>query len=142
MILFHESIDEVVSLFELLARDELPVVMEHSELPGELREASLDLFRNGMAQVIVSARSLIEGFDVPEADLGIIVASSSSPRQRIQSIGRVLRKPRSDEPVTRRPHGSACCMSGTRSTRRSMNGRTGTSSSERAAAGTSRGICR
>jgi superfamily II DNA or RNA helicase len=96
VILFHESIDEVVSLFELLARDELPVVMEHSELPGELREASLDLFRTGDAQVIVSARSLIEGFDVPEADLGIIVASSSSPRQRIQSIGRVLRKPRGE----------------------------------------------
>ena len=96
VILFHESIDEVVALFELLARDELPVVMEHSELPGELREASLDLFRNGVAQVIVSARSLIEGFDVPEADLGIIVASSSSPRQRIQSIGRVLRKPRGE----------------------------------------------
>jgi superfamily II DNA or RNA helicase len=96
VILFHESIDEVVSLFELLARDELPVVMEHSELSGELREASLDLFRTGVAQVIVSARSLIEGFDVPEADLGIIVASSSSPRQRIQSIGRVLRKPRGE----------------------------------------------
>jgi superfamily II DNA or RNA helicase len=96
VILFHESIDEVVSLFELLARDELPVVMEHSELPRELREASLDLFRTGVAQVIVSARSLIEGFDVPEADLGIIVASSSSPRQRIQSIGRVLRKPRGE----------------------------------------------
>jgi superfamily II DNA or RNA helicase len=96
VILFHESIDEVVSLFELLANDELPVVMEHSELPGELREASLDLFRTGVAQVIVSARSLIEGFDVPEADLGIIVASSSSPRQRVQSIGRVLRKPRGE----------------------------------------------
>jgi superfamily II DNA or RNA helicase len=96
VILFHESIAEVVSLFELLARDKVPVVMEHSELPAELRHASLELFRKGTAQVIVSARSLIEGFDVPEADLGIIVASSSSPRQRIQSIGRVLRKPRGD----------------------------------------------
>jgi superfamily II DNA or RNA helicase len=94
VILFHESIDEVVSLFESLYADQFPVVMEHSELPGELRQASLELFRNGTAQVIVSARSLIEGFDVPEADLGIVVASSSSPRQRIQSIGRVLRKPR------------------------------------------------
>jgi superfamily II DNA or RNA helicase len=94
VILFHESIDEVISLFELLTSDGLPTVMEHSELPGELRQVSLELFRNGTAQVIVSARSLIEGFDVPEADLGIIVASSSSPRQRIQSIGRVLRKPR------------------------------------------------
>lgn len=95
IILFHESIDEVVRLFGELYADGIPVVMEHSDLPGELRDASLDLFRLGVAQVIVSAKSLIEGFNVPEADLGIVVASSSSARQRIQSIGRVLRKFRS-----------------------------------------------
>jgi superfamily II DNA or RNA helicase len=94
VILFHESIDEVVELFETLVRSRVPAVMEHSELPQELRDTTLDLFRAGTARVIVSARSLIEGFDVPEADLGIIVASSSSPRQRIQSIGRVLRRVR------------------------------------------------
>jgi superfamily II DNA or RNA helicase len=92
VILFHESIDEVVALFELLVATGIPAVMEHSELPQELRERTLELFRAGTAQVVVSARSLIEGFNVPEADLGIIVASSSSPRQRIQSIGRVLRR--------------------------------------------------
>lgn len=91
VILFHESIAEVVTLFGYLREDGFPVVMEHSELPQDLREGTLDLFRSGTAKVVVSARSLIEGFNVPEADLGIIVASSSSPRQRIQSIGRVLR---------------------------------------------------
>ena len=35
-----------------------------------------------------------EGFNVPAADVGIIVASSTSVRQRIQSLGRVLRKHR------------------------------------------------
>ena len=91
VILFHESIAEVVALFGYLRDDGFPVVMEHSELPQELRDQTLNLFRSGIAKVVVSARSLIEGFNVPEADLGIIVASSSSPRQRIQSIGRVLR---------------------------------------------------
>jgi superfamily II DNA or RNA helicase len=91
-ILFHESIDEVVTLFGALEREGLPVVMEHSDLPEGLRDASLDLFRHGIARIVVSARSLIEGFNVPTADLGIIVASSTSTRQRIQSIGRVLRK--------------------------------------------------
>jgi superfamily II DNA or RNA helicase len=91
VIVFHESIAEVVELYERLVREGVPVVMEHSELPTELRERSLELFRDGLGQVVVSARSLIEGFNVPEADLGIVVASSSSPRQRIQSIGRVLR---------------------------------------------------
>jgi superfamily II DNA or RNA helicase len=94
IILFHESIDDVVGLYEGFVRSGIPAVMEHSELPAELRETSLALFRAGTAQVIASARSLIEGFNVPEADLGIVVASSSSPRQRIQSIGRVLRKHR------------------------------------------------
>ena len=97
VILFHESIDEVIRLFELLESEGLPAVMEHSQLPAELRDTSLELFRSGIAQVVVSARSLIEGFNVPEADLGIIVASSSSPRQRIQSIGRVLRRHRGSE---------------------------------------------
>lgn len=92
VILFHESIEEVAELFERMMRAGVPAVMEHSELPPELRERSLELFREGLAQVIVSARSLIEGFDVPAADLGIVVASSTSPRQRIQSIGRVLRR--------------------------------------------------
>ena len=95
VILFHESIPEVIALYGILRDDGFPVVMEHSELSSTLREQTLDLFRTGTAKVIVSARSLIEGFNVPEADLGIIVASSSSPRQRIQSIGRVLRTYRS-----------------------------------------------
>lgn len=97
VILFHESIAEVEELFERMMRSGIPAVMEHSELAQELRDRSLDLFREGTGRVIVSARSLIEGFDVPEADLGIIVASSTSSRQRIQSIGRVLRKYRSAE---------------------------------------------
>ena len=97
VLLFHESIAEVVHLFELLESEAMPAVMEHSGLPAELRDTSLELFRSGTAQVVVSARSLIEGFNVPEADLGIIVASSSSPRQRIQSIGRVLRRHRGSE---------------------------------------------
>ena len=101
IILFHESIAEVVSLYNLLRNDGFPVVMEHSQLPAQLREETLELFRAGTAKVIVSARSLIEGFNVPEADLGIIVASSSSPRQRIQSVGRVLRNYRNRDGETK-----------------------------------------
>ena len=94
VILFHESIDEVMSLYVRLRSRGLPAIAEHSELPGSIRETGLDLFRRGVAQVIVSARSLIEGFNVPAVDVGIIVASSGSVRQRIQSLGRVLRRHR------------------------------------------------
>jgi superfamily II DNA or RNA helicase len=94
IILFHESITEVKRLFIDLDDLNFPVIAEHSELPDSHREEGLELFRKGKAQVIVSARSLIEGFNVPEVDVGIIVASSGSVRQRIQSMGRVLRRHR------------------------------------------------
>lgn len=93
-ILFHESIDEVMRLFQVLRAENIPVVAEHSEFPDNVRATSLRLFRDDAAKVIVSARSLIEGFNVPSADIGIIVAASSSVRQRVQTLGRLLRKAR------------------------------------------------
>ena len=93
-IVFHESIAAVMQMFVDLRAEGLPVVAEHSRLPPELRDAGLELFRAGIARVMVSARSLIEGFNVPAVDVGVIAASSKSVRQRIQSLGRVLRKHR------------------------------------------------
>lgn len=93
-ILFHESIAEVMKLFARLQRAGFQAIAEHSRLPDSVREEGLELFRKGIAQVIVSARSLIEGFNVPAVDVGLIVASSGSVRQRIQSLGRVLRRHR------------------------------------------------
>ncbi len=94
VILFHESIAEVMALFDMLREAGYAVVAEHSEFPDSMRAESLRLFRNGTARVIVSARSLIEGFNVPSADLGIIVAASASVRQRVQTLGRLLRRNR------------------------------------------------
>lgn len=92
IVLFHEKIDEVNTLFVRLKNKNIPVIAEHSRFSTSIRETGLELFRKGIARIIVSARSLIEGFNVPAIDVGIIVASSSSTRQRIQSLGRVLRK--------------------------------------------------
>jgi superfamily II DNA or RNA helicase len=97
IILFHESIHEVKRLFIQLDDLGFRVIAEHSELPDSHREDGLELFRKGKAQIIASARSLIEGFNVPEVDVGIIVASSGSVRQRIQSMGRVLRRHRGED---------------------------------------------
>ncbi len=91
-LLFHESIESVNALFVRLYQAGFQVVLEHSQLPQEIRDQSLDLFRRRLARVLVSAKSLIEGFNVPAVDTGIVVASSTSVRQRIQSLGRVLRK--------------------------------------------------
>jgi len=95
-ILFHERVEEVMDLFNQLLKKGISVVAENAQLPENIRDTSIELFRHGIAKVIVSARSLIEGFNVPGADIGIIVASTASVRQRIQTIGRVLRKTKID----------------------------------------------
>jgi hypothetical protein len=51
-------------------------------------------FRRGDVRVLVSVKALVEGIDVPDADLGLSVASTSSARQRIQTMGRILRAAR------------------------------------------------
>lgn len=91
-IVFHESIEEIESLFIEAEQLALPVVLEHSKLPDSLRAENINAFRKGVARVIISAKSLVEGFNVPSADLGIIVASAGSIRQRIQTLGRMLRR--------------------------------------------------
>ncbi len=91
-IVFHESIEEIERLFLQAAALGLAVVLEHSQLPDNLRAENIEAFREGVARAIISAKSLVEGFNVPSADLGIIAASTSSVRQRIQSLGRMLRR--------------------------------------------------
>lgn len=55
------------------------------------REEILNAFREGNRSVITAPRVLDEGVDVPAADLGIVLSASSSRRQMIQRMGRVLR---------------------------------------------------
>lgn len=93
ILLFHERVAEAEELFAAL-RDELgeAIGLEHSRLPDIRRERTLQSFREGGVEVLVSVKSLIEGIDVPAADVGISVASTSSVRQRVQSLGRILRR--------------------------------------------------
>lgn len=93
VLLFHERIDECIALHAALV-DVLPVrvAVEHSQLSKAERRQALDDFAQGRAPVLVSVKSLVEGLNVPSADVGISVASSSSVRQRVQSLGRVLRR--------------------------------------------------
>ena len=93
VLLFHERVADAVALWETLS-DTLPmeVRLEHSKLSDAVRAKALADFRSGEAPILVSVKSLIEGIDVPDADVGVSVAASSSVRQRIQSLGRVLRR--------------------------------------------------
>lgn len=100
IILFHERINEIMAIFNELRSAGFPVVAEHSKLPDAIRAESIEAFRHGIAKIIVSGKSLIEGFDAPAADIGINVAATASQRQAIQSTGRILRKGKDNQDKT------------------------------------------
>lgn len=64
----------------------------HSEMIKEARTRVLDEFREGRIRILVSCRCLDEGIDVPDANIGIVLSSSAVERQRIQRLGRVVRR--------------------------------------------------
>jgi len=55
------------------------------------RERVLSLFQAGKLRALVSAQVLNEGLDVPDADVGIVVAGNKGEREHVQRVGRVLR---------------------------------------------------
>lgn len=70
------------------------VALEHSRKSADERQAALAGLRAGTVQVLVSVKALQEGIDIPDVGLGVSVASTASARQRIQTMGRVLRPAR------------------------------------------------
>ncbi len=92
-ILFCERISQVKDMMAVLRRRMGNVgVTYHSEMSAEARRLSLQAFRENRARVLVSCRALDEGVDVPDAGAGIVLSSASVTRQRIQRLGRVLRR--------------------------------------------------
>ena len=90
-LVFVESIAAATEAVFTLREDGHSVTVYHSKLSKHVRRSNLRLFRKGVFDVLVACRALDEGFNVPEAELAVIVAGTSSKRQRIQRVGRVLR---------------------------------------------------
>ncbi|MEM1526782.1 MAG: DEAD/DEAH box helicase [Ignisphaera sp.] len=61
------------------------------ELDESTRRRRLEAFKHGAAKVLVLTTVGDEGIDVPDANVGVIVAGTSSKRQFIQRLGRLLR---------------------------------------------------
>lgn len=64
----------------------------HSEMDEWSRKEILRRYHDGQIRILVSCRALDEGLNVPSTDVGIIASSTSSNRQRIQRLGRILRQ--------------------------------------------------
>jgi superfamily II DNA or RNA helicase len=73
-----------------IARELLVMPLTH-EIRRAERVRAIEGFRSGACPVLVSSQVLDEGFDVPDADVAIVVGGTSSARRHVQRIGRVLR---------------------------------------------------
>lgn len=56
------------------------------------REHIISKFKSKDYQVIVAIKCLDEGIDIPTADVGVLMASSTNPREYVQRIGRIIRQ--------------------------------------------------
>lgn len=67
----------------------VPCITHHTDTKE--RRAWIDAFAGGEVTVIATSRVLNEGVDIPEAEVAIIVSGTSTVRESVQRLGRILR---------------------------------------------------
>ncbi len=90
-LIFHEDIGAARMIHANLIARNHAATMYHSRIAGPRRRENLRMFKKGIFDVLVCCRALDEGLNIPEVEVAIIASSTSSTRQRIQRLGRVLR---------------------------------------------------
>ena len=92
-LIFTERIEQAETLYEQL-KQVFPgrTGHYHSDMPSEMKRHCLSMFREGEYRFLVTCRALDEGLDVPDATTAMVVSSGSLTRQRIQRLGRILRR--------------------------------------------------
>lgn len=56
------------------------------------RQHIIQLFKKGFYKALVAIKCLDEGIDIPSASRGILLSSSTNPREYVQRIGRIIRQ--------------------------------------------------
>jgi superfamily II DNA or RNA helicase len=97
LILFSERIETADAVYAQL-QQLFPgrIARYHSAMDYAVREKALEAYRMGEISVLISCRALDEGLNVPETDAGVIISSETGYRQRVQRIGRILRRTAGD----------------------------------------------
>ena len=74
-----------------IARQYLVPAITHQTKARE-RKQILERFHSGEYSVVVTSQVLNEGVDVPAANVGIVLSGTSTIRENVQRLGRLLRK--------------------------------------------------
>lgn len=93
ILIFGERISQAEELFSLL-QEQYPgrIGRYHSKMGSQANKNVLERFRTGDIRILIACKSMDEGIDVPDASIGIILSGTSTKRQRIQRLGRIIRK--------------------------------------------------
>lgn len=86
ILIFTQYVDQAEEIGKALG---VPVIT--GEMDKRLRDRNFELFKQGVERVLVMTTVGDEGIDVPDANVGIVVAGTGSKRQFIQRLGRLLR---------------------------------------------------
>lgn len=93
VIIFSERIEQAEALFRLLKHDYGSKVGKyHSKAGKQANQNTLERFRYSEIRILITCKALDEGIDVPDAEIGIILSGTGMERQRLQRLGRILRK--------------------------------------------------
>ena len=93
ILVFSESIEQAELLFSLLRGEYDTKVGKYHSRAGKLaNKNTLERFRDSEVLILITCKALDEGIDVPDAGIGIILSGTGMERQRLQRLGRILRK--------------------------------------------------
>jgi len=92
IIVFCEYIKTANKVKKLLDEDNISCGIYHSGLNKQEKTDFLESYKEGHTPIMIAVKSLDEGIDVPDTDVGIIIGGSSVKRQMIQRLGRLLRR--------------------------------------------------
>ena len=82
--------DNNATVYNISKRFLLPAITHQTKVKE--RHEILSAFRAGDYPRLVTSRVLNEGIDVPEASVAIVLSGTSTTREYVQRLGRILRK--------------------------------------------------
>jgi superfamily II DNA or RNA helicase len=91
VMVFSETLESIRKLKQLLKNEGIDSALIDSKIPSVKRQKLLSQWGSKFYPIL-SVHTLEIGYDVPEAGVEIILASTSNMNQIVQRIGRVLRK--------------------------------------------------
>lgn len=93
ILIFGERISQAEELYRLL-QERYPgrVGRYHSQMGEQANKNILERFRVGDIRILITCKAMDEGVDIPDASTGIVLSGTSVQRQRVQRLGRIIRK--------------------------------------------------